>query len=100
MECKAEYSILGTDNLFALIGLNPCLINAIEIVMICSVFGVVNLAIYHAGSHIVTWVRWFKLKMSTQMQADPLIDSLPEPAETLGLDVDLTPLSLSTRRER
>ena len=49
MECKAEYSILGADNIFARIGLDPCLITVLEVLLLCCAFGVVNLAIYLAG---------------------------------------------------
>ena len=65
MECQAQYSILGTDNIFARIGIDPCLINVLEIVLSACVFGVLLLAMFHAASMVFTWYRWVSLKIST-----------------------------------
>jgi hypothetical protein len=65
MECKAEYSVLGTDNLFAQLGFNPCVIGVLEFLMICCVFGVLNIAIYHVAVKAITWLRWFRYKIDT-----------------------------------
>lgn len=70
MECKAQYSILGSDNVFANIGINPCLINALEIVIAACVFGVLIFAVRHATSTIVTWYRWLNLTISTRRYND------------------------------
>mgnify|MGYP001828768673 CR=1 FL=1 len=65
MECQAHYSILGADNIFARIGIDPCVINVLEIALSACVFGVFLLAIHHAASAAFTWYRWISLKIST-----------------------------------
>ena len=79
MECKAQYSILGSDNIFAKVGFDPCMISVLEIVISVCVFAVLVFSIHHAASMIFTWYRWFNLKISTQ-RYDHVDDSGSDPA--------------------
>ena len=68
MDCKAEFSILGSDNVFVRLGIDPCTIGVLEIVVSACVFGVLLFSVHHAASKLVTWFRWYKLKISTRSQ--------------------------------
>lgn len=87
MECNANFSILGVDNIFVRIGLDNCTVSVLEILLCACFFGVLNLAIYHAACRLITWLRWLNLKMATRdIESLAPVELLREQGESRDLN--------------